>query len=188
MLFMSRFDVPINLLLFARDHGALPSAMRAAAEFLAFRRRRSDPSLPAEELLGICLRNELDKSLPVWPRPDSPGSPTSRDVEVAIGVRQSLSLPGVWALCWFYGPSLSRARTGATRRRRIFEALCGPAGGTTPLLAPKSFIPVFQESEGSAAIAAAIRGLRDSHPAIVRDQWYVYRPPQGLQPAPGKTL
>lgn len=188
----------MSALLLVPDADSLDSAVKAATDFLIHQRKRVAARHPADEVVGIWLRRELDAGLPTWPRFDlkpRPGvsiesltgeTPSgSNSDETAIGIRESFSLSGIWTLCWIDGTPLRRARTPAERRRKIIEVLLSKTSNSEPSFRPRSFLPVFHATDGSDVIKATIRDLQDLYPQLIGDTWYVDDRKHGIRRAQG---
>jgi hypothetical protein len=119
--------------LLIRDRSDLPSAVEAANALLQIRRRHGVPD-GDDEVLAICFRKELDAGLPSWPA-------TGEECEEAeMGIRESVSLCGVWALCWLDGPRLRRTADSSCASAEVMRALL-----KDELPGPSAFVPVSHE-------------------------------------------
>lgn len=186
------------MLLLVRDADLLDSAVGAATDFLDRQRKRVAADRPVDEVLGVWLRRELDSGLPTWPlfdlepRPgaavESSRGETASGLDpkkAAIGIRESLSLSGIWTLCWIDGIPLRRAQTPAERRRKIVEVFSSKVSDSEPSFGPRSFFPVFHVADGRDAIEATMRDLHDSYPELIGDTWYVDDRGHGIRRAQG---
>ncbi len=174
----------MGILLLVRSMGEVLSAVKAATDFLASRRRGAPAPQEADEVLGVWVRPELDAGLPAWP--DFGGGagadlPTgARPDEASVGIRESVSLSGLWALCWIDGAPLRKARTPAERRRGILEAFLkeDPLSGSPD--GPGTFFPVFGADEAGGSPSQAMRELREARPRSVGKSWFVGDPERGI--------
>lgn len=60
----------MSVLLLVRSADDVPSAAKAASEYLAYRRQHTAAPPEANEVLGIWLRRELEAGLLTWPCSD----------------------------------------------------------------------------------------------------------------------
>ncbi len=89
---MSKPGIPLGAVLFVRDPRDVPRAVEAAR------------ALRAGELLGVCVRDELDVDLP-------------------FPSLQSFTLAGVWSLCRFELPPELEVASEERRRDYLAAAL-----------------------------------------------------------------
>ncbi|MCK6498262.1 MAG: hypothetical protein L6Q38_02145 [Nitrospira sp.] len=176
----------MSVLLLIRNADVLDCAVEAATAFLIHQRSRVAERHPADEVLGIWLRSELDGGLPTWPRFDlelrlgvaaeSVAGETASGPdpnETAVGIRESFSLSGVWTLCWIDGIPLRQARTPVLRRRTILEVFLTKVADSEFSCEPRSFLPVFQATEKNNSVQATLRDLRNLYPRLIGDIWFV---------------
>ncbi len=174
----------MSMLLLIRSAGDVRSAVEMASEFLVYPRQCAAEPRPADEVLGIGLRRELDAGLPAWLRLDRElGSSVSVDTpgdaskaspgEAGVGIRDSFSLSGLWTLCWIDGTLLRTARSAAERRRAILDFLPGTISPSQSSSATETFFPVFAASDAVESIKATMRELQDRYPKIIGGTWFV---------------
>lgn len=183
----------MSMLLLVRGADDVRSAVEAASKFLVYQRQRFAESREADEVLGVWLRRELDAHLPAWPWFDRElGAGRSIDVpgasskvspgESGVGIRESFSLSGLWALCWIDGTLLSTAHSATERRRTILDSLLG-ATSASRSSATETFFPVFAAADAVESIEATMREFKDRYPQIVGGTWFVDDRERGIVPA-----
>jgi hypothetical protein len=186
----------MSMLLLIRSADDVRSAVKAASEFLVYRRRRLAESREADELLGVWLRRELDVDLPSWLWFDRElGAGMSIDVpkdaskvglgESGVGIRESFSLPGLWALCWIDGTLVSTAHSATERRRIILDSLSGTASASRSSSATARFFPVFAADDALESIKATMSDLEDRYPHMIGATWFLDDRERGIVPAYG---
>ena len=189
----------MSMLLLIRSADDVRSAVKAASEFLVYRRRHFEEPRETDEVLGIWLRRELDADLPAWlwfdrelgagVRVDSlpAGEAASRlsPREAAVGILESFSLSGLWTLCWIDGTLLREAPSSAERRRRILDAVLSTAAASQSPCEPGTFFPVFGASDGSDSIDATMRELQEHYPKLIGGTWFIDDRDRGLVSAKG---
>lgn len=176
----------MTMLLFIRSPGDVRSAVSAVSEVLVYRQRHLPQRGTGDEVLGVLLRAELDAGLPRWPSFDGEcvggvppyahameGSSTRLPSAGDFGIRESLSISGLWSLCWIDGTTIQEAKDCSERRARILEVLVpyatyGDDNGSG------GFFPVFDASESSDAIGVTLRALRRRYPRVVAGAWFVH--------------
>ena len=184
----------MSMLLLIRSADDVCSAVEAASKFLVYQRQRFAESREADEVLGVWLRREIDAHLPAWPWFDRElGAGMSFDVsrdtskvspgESGVGIRESFSLSGLWALCWIDGTLLSTAHSATQRRRTILDSLLGTASASQSSIATETFFPVFAAADAVESIKATMREIKDRYPQIVGGTWFVDDRERGIVPA-----
>lgn len=176
----------MSMLLLVRSSDDVRSSIKAASEFLVYRRRHFAEPRETDEVLGIWLRRELDADLPAWlwfdrelgagVRVDSlPGETASQlgPREAAVGILESFSLSGLCTLCWIDGTLLREAQSSAERRRGILDAVLSTASASQSPCEPGTFFPVFGASDASDSIDAIMRELQDHYPKLIGGTWFV---------------
>jgi len=194
---MSYIKAPASMLLLIRCPEEVWSAVHAVSEFLLRRRRLFAESEVCDELLGICARRELETDLPGWASFDAYPEPrfgvnafqgsVSEVLEESIfGIRESLSLSGLWTLCWIDGKPLREAYEAKARRRMILDLVCGV--GRLPMHSCESevFFPVFAAGETLDAVHDALHEIRRHHPGILGGVWFIDNRAKGIVPG-GET-
>lgn len=152
----------MTMLMIVRD----PVALRAAAGYLAHRRRYDSDAGLSGEVLGVWQRPELDAGLPIWKGFDD--SPRARPEAGRVGLRQSFTMAGMWSLCWLDGAALREVEGRQARRLAVLKHLVERATGLTPLRKDAPFVPVFDEGEPGAELLEA---LRARHPRLVSSRF-----------------
>lgn len=183
----------MSILLLVRIADDMRSAVKAAGEFLVYRRQRIAVPCETDEVLGIWLRRELDTGLPIWPSADhelgagvSVNSPTDEGAselgpkEAVVGIRASFSLSGLWTLCWIDGAPLREAHSSEERRRRILDAFASKTSDLQSTTGPGIFFPVFDVTETSDSIDATMQELQDSYPQLISGTWFVADRARGI--------
>jgi len=169
----------MHMLLLVRSADDVRSAVKAASEFLVYRRRHLGEPRESDEVLGIWLRRELDAELPAWFWFD-------RELgAAAVGILESFSLSGLWTLCRFDGIVLRKALSSAERRRVILAAVSSTASSARSSREPETFFPVFGASDASDCIGATMRELQDHYPKLVGGTWFVDDRERGIVSAKG---
>jgi len=167
----------MSMLLLIRSADDVRSAIEAANEFLVYQRQCVAEPREADEVIGIWLRRELDADLPDWLCLDRElGVPRDADV----GIRASLSLSGLWTLCWIDGGLLRTAHSATERRRAIFDSLLGTAQSAN---ATKTFFPVFAAVDAVESIKANMLVLEDRYPQMIGGTWFLDDWERGIVPA-----
>ena len=174
------------MLLLIRSADDVRSAVKAASEFLVYRRRHFAEPRETDEVLGIWLRRELDADLPAWlwfdrelgagVRVDSlPRETASRlgPREAPVGILESFSRSGLWTLCWIDGTLLRETQISAERRRGILDAVLSTASASQSPCEPGTFFPVFGARDASDSIDAIMRELQDHYPKLIGGTWFV---------------
>jgi len=188
----------MSMLLLVRSANDVRAAVKAASEFLVYRRRHFEEPRETDEVLGIWLRRELDADLPAWlwferelaagVGVDSlPGETASRlgPREAAVGILESLSLSGLWTLCWLDGTLLREAPSSAVRRGRLLDAFLSTASASQSPSEPEAFFPVFNVSDASDSIAAIMREFRGRYPKLIDRTWFMDDRNRGIVAAKG---
>ncbi len=188
----------MSMLLLVRSADDVRAAVKAASEFLVYRRRRFEEPRETDEVLGIWLRRELDAGLPAWlwfdrelgarVRVDSlPGETASRldPREAGVAILESFSLSGLWTLCWIDVTLMQHASSPAERRRRILDAVLITASASQSPCEPGTFFPVFGANDASDSIGATMRELQDHYPKLIGGTWLVDDRERGLVSAKG---
>jgi len=184
----------MSTILLIRSVGDLLDAVEDVNEFLVHRRQLVTESHEADEILGIWLRRELDTDLPAWlmlePAIESGKSREGRvgqrfgPGEASLGIRESVSISQLWALCNIDGTLLSTA-DGATGRRRTILDHFVRARSTSHSSGDKAiFFAVFTATETGLSVKSTVRELQDSYPNIVGRTWFIDDPESGLSAAP----
>lgn len=186
----------MSMLLLVQSADDVRSAVKAAGEFLVYRRQRIAAPRETDEVLGIWLRRELDAGLPTWPSFDDRELGASVPVdsqagelacgpragEAAVGIRESFSLSGIWTLCWMDGTRLREARSSAERRCKILDLFLSKASSSKSSTGSKMFFPVFA-AEASASIEATMRQLQNDYPQLIGGTWFIDDRERGIVPA-----
>jgi len=170
-----------SALLLVRSTDDLAVAIAGANEFSRHRRRCGSPS--RDEILGVWLRPELDADLPVWPSlwPSLHPATSSPDgAKPALGVCESLSLSGIWSLCWLDGALLSACQNAKERRFRVVDCLVRAASGDSSSSNLGVFLSVFDDAEDSESIAETLQELRARFEALISVNWFVDELATGL--------
>ena len=188
----------MSMLLLIRSADDVRSAVKAASEFLVYRRRHFAEPRETDEVLGIWLRRELDADLPAWlwfdrelgagVRVDSLTGETASRLgprEAAVGILESFSLSGLWTLCWIDGTLLRETQISAERRRGILDAVLSTASASQSPCEPETFFPVFGASDASDSIDAIMRELQDHYPKLIGGTWFIDDRERGLVSATG---
>jgi len=187
----------MGMLLLIRSADDVRSAVKAASEFLVYRRRRSAEPREADELLGVWLRRELDADLPTWLWFDRElGAGMSSDVpedaskvglgESGVGIRESFSLSGLWTLCWIDGTLLRTAHAhSAAERRIVLDSILGAASASRSSSATETFFPVFAAADAVESIKATMSDLEDRYPRMIGGTWFLDDRERGIVPAHG---
>ena len=149
----------MSMLFLIRSADDVRSAAEAANEFLAYRRRHFPEPREVDEVLGIWVRGELDADLG----------------EAPVGIRESISLSGLWSLSWIDGAFLKDAKTARERRNRILDGLVKDSATQ-----PRAFSPVFDATETSDGVEAMLQELRAKHPDLISTTWFIDEWEQGL--------
>ena len=186
------------MLLLIRSADDVRSAVKAASEFLVYRRRHFAEPRETDEVLGIWLRRELDADLPAWlwfdrevragVRVDSlPGETASQlgPREAGVGILESFSLSGLCTLCWIDGTPLREARSSAERRRGILDVVSSTAAASQSPCEPGTFFPVFGARDASDSIDAMMRELQNHYPKLISGTWFVDDWERGVVSATG---
>lgn len=179
-------------LLLVRSVGDIHCALKAANEFLAYQRIHS--GVTGDEVLAIWVKGNLDADLPAWFRfSHEVERPQVRPVEARLsdavpgeaelGIRETFSLAGVWALCWIDGPVLRAALSSAERRDTILRRLVDVPYTAGSLTDPGGFFPVFGADEPAALIEAILSDLRARYPHLVGERWFREDKARGIVPA-----
>lgn len=171
----------MSIFLMIRGADEVLAALDAASEFLNYRRRRSRQIPEVDDVLGVWVRHQLDADLPTWSWfSRSPGAVGTGGQELghglrgmAVGIRESVSLSGMWALCWLDGTCLRAAHSPAERRRRALDALVSGAAGVSLGVAGGTFFPVFAATEAADCREATLRQLRERYPQLIGSTWLV---------------
>jgi len=164
----------MSMLFLIRSADDVRSAAEAANELLAYRRRHFPEPREVDEVLGIWVRSELDADLPAWLWLGE-GVPASSLAEAPVGIRESISLSGLWSLSWIDGAFLKDAKTARERRNRILDGLVKDSATQ-----PRAFSPVFDATETSEGVEAMLQELRAKHPDLISTTWFIDEWEQGL--------
>lgn len=172
------------MLLLVRHADDVPSAIRAASEFLVYQRQRCG-ARGRDEILGIWLTRTLEAGLPAWLSVNAAraegmaGDPGTSQIgeagatDAPVGIRASYSLSGVWTLCQMDGSLWRRATTSGARREAILRTLAQAV--STSSVAPAEcgpFFPVFRADERTERVDAALRHLRARYPDLIGARWF----------------
>lgn len=162
-------------LLLVRSITDAPFAVRAVHEFLAYRRSGSGLEQD-DEILAVCLKGDLDAGLPIWHLADHELGQTpvrvcaTRGAVAGVGIRESFSLSGIWAVCWVDGPLLRTARNSAARREALLRMLVDapfPLGSSAE---SGVVFPVF--GADVECVEAEVRALKARYPRLIGSRWY----------------
>lgn len=165
-------------LLFVRSIADIHSALIAVNDFLACRKSYDCP-LPDEEMLGVCIRTGLDTNLPGLLhannsfRESTDSNQATHLIEPEIGIRESISLSGLWSLCWLDGPLFRQAGSASEQRKLILQALVNTSSAFGSSQQPVLFLPVFNKNESAEEIATEVRRLETTRPYVIAPVDYV---------------
>jgi hypothetical protein len=158
-------------ILLVRSMAEMHTATKAASSFLIYRRLLSQPDLD-DEVLAIWVKRDLDVDLPACSQS-----------EHGVGIHESVSLAGVWTLCWIDGQLIRGARSSAERRDVIVSTFVQAQLSSRASTEPAAFFPVFEPNESVEIIEAEVRSLRARYPRLVAAQWYRDHKERGIVPA-----
>ena len=178
----------MSVLLLIRSADDVRSAVETASELMAYRRHRFAEAREVDEILGIWLRRELDADFPAWLWLDRdlgvPGDASRISPgEAGVGIRESLSLSGLWTLCWLDGTLLNTAHSATERRRTILDSLLATASASRSSSATETFFAVFAAVDAVESIKATLSELKDLYPRVIGGTWFVDDWVRGLVPA-----
>lgn len=143
------------ILLFVRNWADVRFATEQVDEFFAFRRSR-DGEGGGGKILAVWVRSQLEADL---------ASVNSEAPEGGgLWIRESISLAGIWTLCWLDGPLLVRAQSFRDKRDRILEVLVNASSDLGP---PGLFFPVFDRDESPESVAAEVLSLKARYPGVI---------------------
>ena len=181
----------MNSILLIRSVDDVLDAVEQVNEFLVHRRQLITESHETDEILGIWLRRELDADLPAWlmlePAIESSKSRERRvgrrlgSGEASLGIRGSVSISQLWALCQLDGKLLCTTNSAAERRCKVLDYFlqarsASPCSGDKPVF--------FAVTEAGPSIKSTVRKLQESYPRIVGRTWFIDDPESGLSAAP----
>jgi len=141
-------------LLCVRGPEFLPAAIRSVNEYLAVRRGQGmDPA--ADEVLGVWL-----------------GGATDAD---RVGTCGSVSLAGVWTLCWLDGMFPEGVEAAGERRKLLIRGLPG-AEASADAGSEGGFVAVVTEGESAPGVIDSL-GI---YGAVIRREWLRYDRGRGI--------
>ena len=160
----------MGVVLFVRSCGDILRTVENAGEFFAHQRRAKD-NVPGQDVLGIWVDCELESSLPAWAVSSSP-SPSEKLNGTPFSVAHSLSLSGIWTLCWVDVAVAERKLQPEARCEALLRALyrvfsVRRSHGAGP------FFPVFTNTDSIERIEATVRDLKARYPELVGPTWFV---------------
>ncbi len=116
-------------------------------------------------MLGVWVREHVDAGLPERPAR-----------KMGIVLRESVSLAGIWSLCWFAGVEALGGTADADRRWILLDVLTGGCAAGRDL-----FLPVLTPAEARQDETGLLDGLRRRYPALQTGSvWFVDDPERGL--------
>lgn len=158
----------MSMLLLIRSADDVRSDVEAANELLVYRRQRFAGANEADEAIGVWLRRELDLDL---------------QGEGGLGIRESFSRSGVWALCWIDDTLLSSAHGAIERRRTVLDSLLKRASRARCSSASETFFPVFAAADTVESVKSTLSELKDRYPQIIGKTWFIHDRERGIVPA-----
>lgn len=169
------------MVLLVRSVDDVDAAVSAVNDYLNHLREGLSPASRHDStLLGIWVRGDLEEGLPEWlhyesATPAAAQGKTSRPtmVEAMVGVRRSVSLSGLWTLCWIDGPLLRATDTTDQARRHVLDAFVAATSEPGGARSGDIFYASFAASRPSAFMAADVADLRARHPRLVAERWFV---------------
>lgn len=177
------------MVLLVRSVDDLDAAVSAVNDYLNHLRESLSPASRHDStLLGIWVRSDLEEGLPEWLHYES-ATPAAAHGEVAqaamsealVGVRTSVSLSGLWTLCWIDGPLLRATDTTDQARRHVLDTFVAATSEPRGSRSGGFFYASFAASRPSTFMAAEVADLRARHPRLVAEQWFVVDDDQGIQ-------
>ena len=134
-------------ILLVRRSADIPTAIQAVNHILHLRYSCIQRD-PHEDVVAILVRAQLEAGLPFWPTlaGTRPGSGE-------LGIRESVSLCGVWSLCWLYGQPLLGEGSATERRASTLRLL----GHALPPVAWEASFPVLGAEELRACLDSGWR-------------------------------
>jgi hypothetical protein len=139
-----------------------PEEVRRAVSSASGIYSRQAPGEPSGgELLGIIVTGEVDLGI----RLSAEGGP--RSVDVGVRMRASVSLAGVWHLCWFDFSLSESPDCSEGRRRRLLELLLPRlARERTASMARRVFIAVLSPEEAEVGVEVILDALEAQFPGV----------------------
>ena len=187
----------MTTLIFVRSIDDIHSALMAVNEFLACR-RSYDCLQQQEEMIGLCIRTSLELGLPglFWfdgvLAKSSVSGQVPHLVEAGIGIRESISLSGIWSHCWLDGPLLRNACSASEQRELILRVLVNTRSLLGLSQEPEVFFPVFNKNEPAYEVAAEMRSLQTRYHGLIGLNWLRHDRAWGLtwpdEPKAGPAL
>lgn len=177
------------MVLLVRSVDDLDAAVSAVNDYLNHLRESLSPASRHDStLLGIWVRSDLEEGLPEWLHYES-ATPAAAHGEVAqaamsealVGVRTSVSLSGLWTLCWIDGPLLRATDTTDQARRHVLDTFVAATSEPRGSRSGGFFYASFAASRPSKFVAAEVADLGARHPRLVADRWFVVDDDQGVQ-------
>ncbi|GAA4708181.1 MarR family protein [Promicromonospora umidemergens] len=177
------------MVLLVRSVDDLDAAVPAVNDYLNHLREGLSPASRHDStLLGIWVRGDLEEGLPEWLHYESATPAAAQDetsqaavAEAMVGVRRSVSLSGLWTLCWIDGPLLRATDTTDQARRHVLDTFVAATSEPRGSRLGGIFYASFAASRPSKFMAAEVADLRARHPRLVADRWFVVDDDQGIQ-------
>ena len=138
----------MTTLLLVRGWADVRLATKQVNEFLALRRSRNGGRGDGK-VIAVWVRSQLDVGLPTI---------------AGFWIRESLSLGGIWTLCWLDGPLLASAQSSGARRDAILQVL---VDASASIDTRGLFFPVFDRDESTESVWAEVLGLKARYPGVI---------------------
>lgn len=149
----------MNTFALVQSTDELTKACGDLSDFLLFRRRQN-PHLIPDTLLGICIDPSLTYSMPqALPASSKTGAGSP------IAVVETLSLSMVWSLCWLARP-VSRPQL-IEGLKALSDRQCGNGD--------MRFVPVLDRDRAGGTLGAEMHVLRRLYPGLLMEPLYQER-------------
>ena len=177
---------PMALILVVRDDDHMPASIANCNDLLAIHRGQSHGHRREDRVLGVWLRENVDVGLPrmdchdLAPLEDAPfrngnSSHQTRNKVPTVRIRESISLSGVWTLCWIHGSPIHRVTNTLQGLCDLAENLIGPYSTTK-----RGFFPAFPAGASVHAIERVMLKSRSRYPDLIGTTWFRDDWSQGL--------
>ena len=162
----------MSTLLLVRSWADVRLTTERVNEFFAFRRTRNGEG-NGGKVIAVWVRSRLEAGLPTWRLVDeasdstAKGLPTTTAGVPAMGglwIRESISLAGIWTLCWLDGPLLVSSQSLRVKRDALLQVVVNASADLGP---PGLVFPVFDRDESPESVAAEVRSLKARYPGVI---------------------
>jgi hypothetical protein len=170
-------EMLMALLLFVRAMDDVMPAVEAASEFLSHRQQQLEGSRQSDDLLGIWIDRDLEAALPASSIPSLHSS--SERPTTTVRLDNSVSLSGIWTLCWIDLSTPESRLGGNSPREVLIGAVAEVFSERHSSTGAGLLLPVFGAGDPTEGIDASIADLKSRYPGLIGTAWFIHDRNQG---------